>query len=169
MTPFSFDSLSSRALALGYYLKYRLEERGSERESLGKFIGAAARRYNIPEKLLWAIVQVERKRKSGLIDEKGAVGPMGVTPSAVRALGSPLNPFRISHNVELGAQILYLLRDKLGSLDAAVHLYRDFMLGKGVSELTEVKFLSGHLSLAALGKKVGGGKYSRQVLSLWRK
>ncbi len=131
--PFSLEHLFERTRAFGGFLSYKLEGSGqpSRRFELGRELKRAAQRYSIPPRILSRLAR-KFGRKAYTVDRRGLIGPMGVSVSAARAVGSSLNPFDPRANVELAARILFLLRRKFGSFALAEKFYWEFVSRGGI-------------------------------------
>ena len=73
----------------------------------------AARRYQLPEALLFAVMAVESSFDARAVSEKGAVGLMQLMPTTAREMyvGDALDP---AQNIEGGARYLRILANQYG-------------------------------------------------------
>jgi hypothetical protein len=77
-------------------------------EEFDEHIRVSAKRYNIPEPLLWAVMHAESNFNARAISKKGASGLMQLMPATAQQMYVK-NIFDIKENIEGGARYLRLL------------------------------------------------------------
>lgn len=91
------------------------------------FVGEAARRFELPEAWIWAVIRVESGGDAHAVSPAGAMGLMQVMPmtwAAMRArYGLGDDPFDAHDNVIAGAAFLRLLHDRYGNPAAMLAAY----------------------------------------------
>lgn len=94
----------------------------SERENIGEIVRFYARRYQIEEALLCAVIKVESDYDPKAVSSKGAVGLMQLIPTTAEELrvNDPLNA---SENVRGGCQYLKQMLNRFDNLDLALAAY----------------------------------------------
>lgn len=85
-------------------------------------IRAAAKRHNIPEGLVSAVIGAESFWKPKAVSPKGAQGLMQLMPGTARDMGVT-KPFDPEQNVEGGVKYLRLMLDKTGNEEDALRAY----------------------------------------------
>lgn len=92
-------------------------------ENLQQVIAESARRYDIPEKLLAAVIKAESNFNPRAVSSEGAKGLMQLMPATARSLGVK-NVFDIQQNVDAGSRYLREMLDRYdGKLDLALAAY----------------------------------------------
>ncbi|WP_372683603.1 lytic transglycosylase domain-containing protein, partial [Desulfosarcina sp.] len=76
-------------------------------------IKSAARRYNLPEKLISSVIQAESNFQVDAVSPAGAQGLMQLMPATARELGVD-DPFDVRQNVDGGASYLRQMLDRFG-------------------------------------------------------
>ncbi len=117
------------ALEGGLALKERVEEEGSSLEvstgdrKLDALIAAAAAKYGLDQRLIFAVMRQESGFNPRAISPKGASGLMQLMPATARRFGVE-NIFDPSQNIEAGARYLRFLLDTFnGDLELALAGY----------------------------------------------
>lgn len=117
------------ALEGGLALKERVEEEGSSLEvstgdrKLDALIAAAAAKYGLDQRLIFAVMRQESGFNPRAISPKGASGLMQLMPATARRFGVQ-NIFDPSQNIEAGARYLRFLLDTFnGDLELALAGY----------------------------------------------
>ncbi|MBR3623519.1 MAG: lytic transglycosylase domain-containing protein [Selenomonadaceae bacterium] len=80
--------------------------------TLQSFMEDAAKKYNIDQRLLKAVAEVESGLNPDAISEAGAIGVMQLMPETAAALG--VNPNNVAENIEGGAKYLRQMLDTFG-------------------------------------------------------
>jgi len=92
-------------------------------EKLKEVIAESARKYDIPEKLLSAVIKVESNFNPRAVSSEGARGLMQLMPATARQLGVK-NSFDIKQNVDAGSRYLKDMLDRYdGRIDLALAAY----------------------------------------------
>jgi soluble lytic murein transglycosylase-like protein len=92
-------------------------------EKLKEVIAESARKYDIPEKLLSAVIKVESNFNPRAVSSEGARGLMQLMPATARQLGVK-NSFDIQQNVDAGSRYLKDMLDRYdGRIDLALAAY----------------------------------------------
>ncbi len=92
-------------------------------ENLKLVIAESARKYEIPEKLLSAVIKVESNFNPRAVSSEGARGLMQLMPATARQLGVK-NAFDIQQNVDAGSRYLKEMLDRYdGKVDLALAAY----------------------------------------------
>lgn len=92
-------------------------------ERLQEIVETAARRHDLPEALIYAVIQVESDGDSTVRSEDGAVGFMQIMPATARFLGID-NPRDPKENIFGGTLYLRRLMDRFkGDLDRVLAAY----------------------------------------------
>jgi len=92
-------------------------------ERLQEIVGTAARKHELPEALIYAVIQVESAGDSTVESEEGAVGLMQLMPRTARYLGVE-NPYDPKENILGGTLYLRRLMDRFkGDLDRVLAAY----------------------------------------------
>lgn len=76
-------------------------------------IKRAARRYNLPEKLISSVIQAESNFQADAVSPAGAQGLMQLMPATARELGVD-DPFDVRQNIDGGAGYLRQMLDRFG-------------------------------------------------------
>ena len=76
-------------------------------------IKAAARKYNLPEKLIASVIQAESNFQVDAVSPAGAQGLMQLMPATAKELGVD-NPFDARQNIDGGAGYLRQMLDRFG-------------------------------------------------------
>jgi soluble lytic murein transglycosylase-like protein len=83
------------------------------------FVADAARRFNVPEHWIFAVLRVESNGNAHAVSSRGALGLMQIMPETWRELSARLdlgtNPFDPHDNIIAGAAYLRQLLDRFGS------------------------------------------------------
>jgi len=86
-------------------------------------IAESARKYDLPEKLLSAVIKVESNFNPRAVSSEGARGLMQLMPATARQLGVK-NSFDIQQNVDAGSRYLKDMLDRYdGRIDLALAAY----------------------------------------------
>ncbi|MBR9984579.1 MAG: lytic transglycosylase domain-containing protein [Desulfosarcina sp.] len=80
---------------------------------IGDSIKGAARRYNLPEKLIAGVIQAESNFQVDAVSPAGAQGLMQLMPATARELGV-VDPFDVRQNIDGGAAYLRRMLDRFG-------------------------------------------------------
>jgi soluble lytic murein transglycosylase-like protein len=92
-------------------------------EKLKEVIAESARKYDLPEKLLSAVIKVESNFNPRAVSSEGARGLMQLMPATARQLGVK-NSFDIKQNVDAGSRYLKDMLDRYdGRIDLALAAY----------------------------------------------
>jgi soluble lytic murein transglycosylase-like protein len=92
-------------------------------EKLKSVIAESARKYEIPEKLLSAVIKVESNFNPRAVSSEGAQGLMQLMPATARKLGVK-NAFDIRQNVDAGSRYLKEMLNRYdGKIDLALAAY----------------------------------------------
>ena len=73
----------------------------------------AARRYNLPEKLIASVIQAESNFQVDAVSPAGAQGLMQLMPATAKELGVD-DPFDVRQNIDGGAGYLRRMLDRFG-------------------------------------------------------
>ena len=76
-------------------------------------IKIAARKYNLPEKLIASVIQAESNFKADAVSPAGAQGLMQLMPATAKELGVD-DPFDVRQNIDGGAGYLRQMLDRFG-------------------------------------------------------
>lgn len=94
-----------------------------EKSQIMASITKAARKYQLPQRLLQAVVQAESDFHVRAVSPAGAQGLMQLMPATARELGVQ-NPFDINQNIDGGAKYLRSMLDQFGGdLELALSAY----------------------------------------------
>jgi soluble lytic murein transglycosylase-like protein len=96
-----------------------LEARASIQDS----IAAAARKYDLPAKLIRSVTRAESNFRADAVSPAGAQGLMQLMPPTARELGVT-DPFDVEQNIDGGARYLRQMLDRFdGDLKVALAAY----------------------------------------------
>ncbi|RMH59811.1 MAG: lytic transglycosylase domain-containing protein [Candidatus Hydrogenedentota bacterium] len=87
-----------------------------------RYVAEAARRYNLSEALIWAVMKVESNFNPYAVSRHGAQGLMQLIPSTARIVGVR-NLFDPRENILGGARYLRMMFDRFGRMDYALAAY----------------------------------------------
>ena len=76
-------------------------------------IRRAARKFNLPEKLIQSVIQAESNFRADAVSPAGAQGLMQLMPATARELGVT-DPFDVQQNIDGGAKYLRQMLDRFG-------------------------------------------------------
>jgi soluble lytic murein transglycosylase-like protein len=92
-------------------------------ENIKQIIDAAADKYNLPAKLIQAVVKVESNFNPRAVSSEGARGLMQLMPATARELGVR-NSFDVRENIEAGSRYLKDMMDRFdGKIELALAAY----------------------------------------------
>lgn len=92
-------------------------------EKLQRVIEESARKYELPEKLLTAVIKVESNFNPRAVSSEGAKGLMQLMPATARKLGVK-NAFDIAQNIDGGSRYLKQMLERYGGrVDLALAAY----------------------------------------------
>src|SRR5712691_4974643 len=107
---------------MGFTSPTALESRGDHR-AYSQDINAAAARYAVPERLIWAVIRAESGFDPRAVSRKGARGLMQLMPATAAILGVR-DSFDPHENIDAGARHLRALIERFGhDLRLAVAAY----------------------------------------------
>ena len=97
--------------------------RVDRRASIQGSIQAAARKYNLPSKLIRSVIRAESNFRADAVSPAGAQGLMQLMPATARELGVT-DPFDVNQNIDGGARYLRQMLDRFdGDLKVALAAY----------------------------------------------
>jgi soluble lytic murein transglycosylase-like protein len=92
-------------------------------DKLQRVISESARKYELPEKLLTAVIKVESNFNPRAVSSEGAKGLMQLMPATARKLGVK-NAFDIAQNIDGGSRYLKQMLQRYGGrVDLALAAY----------------------------------------------
>ncbi len=115
-------AMSATALAQG-----APAERAAARHPYAAHVADAARRFDIPEAWIWAVMRVESNGDSRAVSKVGAMGLMQVIPGTWAGLraryGLGVDPYDVRDNIMAGAAYLREMHDRYGDVTAMLAAY----------------------------------------------
>ncbi len=101
----------------------REENRLSEQQEIELSVSKAAEKYNLPSKLIKAVIRAESNFNSQAVSSAGAQGLMQLMPATAEELGV-INPFDVDQNIDAGTRYLRKMMDKFdGNIKLALAAY----------------------------------------------
>ena len=122
----------SLLVAIVFETVFTLADKGAHPTDYSDTVQKYSKEYNVPEYIIYAIINVESGFDKNLKSESGASGLMQLTPATFRAissnehLGENLPDSKIFDpdvNIRYGAYYLSYLRKKFGNIDTALIAY----------------------------------------------
>lgn len=100
-----------------------LNSNGSGNENIDTIVNEAAQQYNVPSKLIQAVIKQESNFNSGAVSQSGASGLMQLMPETAASLGVA-DPFDPKQNIFAGTKYLKQMMDKYdGDIKLALAAY----------------------------------------------
>ncbi|MFM2476996.1 transglycosylase SLT domain-containing protein [Celerinatantimonas sp. MCCC 1A17872] len=94
----------------------------SHRNHLAKLVNQAATRYQLPQKLLQAVIEVESSWQHKAVSRAGAMGLMQLMPATAKRFNVK-NPFDPKANIDAGSRYLKMLLNEFRSPRLALAAY----------------------------------------------
>lgn len=100
-----------------------LNSKASRNENIDAIVNEAAQQYNVPSKLIQAVIKQESNFNSGAVSQSGASGLMQLMPETANSLGVD-DPFDPKQNIFAGTKYLKQMLDKYdGDVKLALAAY----------------------------------------------
>ena len=122
----------SLLLALGLETVFSLADKGAHPINYSDSVEKYSKQYNIPEYIIYALINVESEFNPNLTEKSGASGLMQIMPETFRTLSSPDHlgenlPLSMIYdpdvNIRYGTYYLSYLRRRFGNMDTALVAY----------------------------------------------